>query len=110
MPPVGRSVRRSTAEGRCPWYFSNAGFGSNMSSCEGPPTMKSTMLCLALGGKLGNFGGVAPVVAAARACSSDNIPRRPMEPRPPVREAIQSRRERWFGLLVGKLFIDIHVG
>src|ERR1700723_671630 len=108
MPPVVPSVRRSTAEGRCPWYFSSAGLGSNMSSCEGPPTMKSTMLCLAFGGKLGNLGAAAPTEAAARACSSDNIPRRPMEPRPPVREAIKSRREELFGLLVGKLFIDIH--
>src|SRR6202041_2188040 len=71
--------------------------------------MKSTMLCFALGGKLGNFGGAAPTDAAARACSSDNMLRRPMEPRPPVREAIQSRRERLFGLLVGNLLIDIMV-
>src|SRR5215469_765659 len=55
-PPVVRSVRSSTDEGRCPWYFESDGLGSNMSSCDGPPTMNSTMLCFAFGGKLGNFG------------------------------------------------------
>ena len=34
-------------------YFSNAGFGSHRSTCEGPPVMKSRMTCFALGGKCG---------------------------------------------------------
>src|ERR1039457_4806357 len=92
-PPVTRSVRKPAVEGgRWPAYFWSDGLGSNMSNCDGPPTRNRKMLCLAVGRKCG------PTVwtGAARACSSASMPAKPMEPRPPHREPITSRREyRW---------------
>src|SRR5437764_4363865 len=68
-----------------------------MSNWEGPPTMKSTMLCLALAGKLGNFGVGN---SAARSGFSESMPARPRKPSPPDREEIHSRRENLFGVFV----------
>ena len=68
-----------------------------MSNCEGPPTMKRTMLCLALAGKFGNFGTPESAGPSARSCSWASTPARPSRPRPPESDAIQSRRESEFG-------------
>ena len=78
-----------------------------MSSCDGPPTMKSTMLAFAFGVKLGNFGAAGAGAAtrevlAARNCSSENMPAKPSAPMPPVRDEIQSRRERFFFIIMAR--------
>ena len=39
-PPVGRSVARLPPGSGWPAYFSSAGLGSNVSTCDGPPFMK----------------------------------------------------------------------
>src|SRR5713226_1055877 len=54
-PPVRRSVLR-TLEGVCPLYRARAGLGSNVSTCDGPPFMKTWMMRLARGRKCGSFG------------------------------------------------------
>ena len=66
-----------------------------MSSCEGPPTMNSTMLCFAFGGKFGNFGAAAALVrrrGGARLLVRQHAgeAERAQAAR---RDAIQSRRE-----------------
>jgi hypothetical protein len=48
--PVFRSVRRFIGSG-LPWNRSRAGFGSKVSTCEGPPFMNRWTTCLALGEK-----------------------------------------------------------
>src|ERR1022692_3329597 len=40
-PLVPRSVRRSEAGGRWPLCRTRAGFGSNVSTCDGPPFMNT---------------------------------------------------------------------
>src|SRR5258708_4443904 len=40
VPFVRRMVLTSSAGGAFPEYFSRAGLGSNVSTCEGPPFMK----------------------------------------------------------------------
>ena len=54
--PVLRSVRRLSMGNGLPAYFCSAGFGSNVSTCEGPPLAKIWMTCLALAGKWGALG------------------------------------------------------
>ena len=55
-PVVLRSVLRSAAGGRLPLYFSSAGLGSNVSTCDGPPFMNKWITCLARGAKWAGFG------------------------------------------------------
>ena len=55
---------------------------------------------LGLGREIGELRSGVPVGVAARACSSDSMPARPMEPSPPDSDAIQSRRESLFVLSV----------
>ncbi len=50
-PPVFRSVFRSAPGGRWPLYFSSAGFGSNVSTWDGPPFIKRWITCFARGAK-----------------------------------------------------------
>src|SRR5688572_28096241 len=54
--PVLRSVRKFSMGRFLPAYFSNDGFGSNVSTCDGPPLQKMWMTCLALAGKWGCLG------------------------------------------------------
>src|SRR5436189_6084048 len=49
--PVGRSVGSVPPGSGLPAYLLRAGFGSNVSTCEGPPFMNRWMTRLALAGK-----------------------------------------------------------
>ena len=49
--------RRSSPGSVLPAYFASAGFGSNVSTCDGPPLAKMWMTCLRLGGKRRLLGG-----------------------------------------------------
>src|ERR1700693_1868546 len=83
-PPVSRSVRKPlTAAGRWPAYFARAGFGSNISNCEGPPVRNRKMTCLALGAIAApvSWPGVA---ACAEVLASE--PSNPTDPSPPQRD------------------------
>src|SRR6266571_745674 len=51
--PVFRSVLMYSPGNGCPAYFSNAGLGSNESTCDGPPLRKKCTTRLALPGKCG---------------------------------------------------------
>src|SRR3954447_19965114 len=51
--PVLRSVRRYSPGKGWPAYLARAGFGSNVSTWEGPPLRKKWMTRLALGAKCG---------------------------------------------------------
>jgi hypothetical protein len=53
MKPVPRLFLKSSPVGCWPAYFSSAGLGSNVSTCEGPPFMKRKITRLALGAKCG---------------------------------------------------------
>src|SRR6058998_153321 len=52
-----------------PFSLSSRGFGSNVSICEGPPSMKRKITDFALGAKCGDFGarGFVPGGGAAEA-------------------------------------------
>ena len=80
-PPVTRSVRRSTESGRWPWYFSSAGLGSNMSSCEGPPAHEEDDVVLRLRREIA--GSVVAQRAACRLLSAKHAqqPDRPQAAR-----------------------------
>jgi hypothetical protein len=54
--PVLRSVRRFSIGRFLPAYLASEGFGSNVSTCDGPPLQKMWMTCFALAGKCGCFG------------------------------------------------------
>src|SRR5712691_5450996 len=54
--PVRRSVRRFSRASGLPAYFARAGFGSNVSTCEGPAVMDKWITGLGLAGKLGYLG------------------------------------------------------
>src|SRR5262245_23029931 len=54
--PVFRSVRRFSIGKFLPAYLAREGFGSNVSTCDGPPLQKMWMTCFALAGKCGCFG------------------------------------------------------
>src|SRR5688500_16603312 len=82
--PVFRSVARYSIGSCLPAYFCRAGFGSNVSTCEGPPLAKMWMTRLALPGNcegLGDSGligalanvGVAPP-ACAKMLASASVP------------------------------------
>ena len=47
MVEVFRSVRRFEEGSGFPWYSSSFGFGSNVSTCDGPPFMNRWTTCLA---------------------------------------------------------------
>src|SRR5688572_9632174 len=53
---VLRRLRFLADSGSWPWYFARAGFGSNVSTWDGPPFMNRWMTCLAFGAKCGGFG------------------------------------------------------
>src|SRR6476620_10301926 len=53
-PPVLRSVRNDCGNG-LPAYFSKAGLGSNVSTCDGPPLRKKCTTRFARPGKCGAF-------------------------------------------------------
>src|SRR5271166_6332956 len=55
--PVLRSVGRWSGM-TCPAYFCRAGFGSNVSTWEGPPFMNRKMTRLAFAGKGGFLGAI----------------------------------------------------
>src|SRR6185503_7745914 len=66
--PVLRSVRGFSIGSNLPAYFWSEGFGSKVSTCDGPPLAKMWMMRLALPGKCGCFGAsglVNPSVARA---------------------------------------------
>ena len=96
-PPVLRSVDKSAASGRWPLYLSNAGLGSKVSTCEGPPFINKWMMCLARGAKCGAFGakGLSLMPAGASAASVPSpaiMPAMPSMPRPVPIFWIYSRR------------------
>ncbi len=58
-------------------YFASSGFGSQVSTCDGPPSAKMWMTALALAGKGGSFGasGLASLAAAVSAEACIPMPR-----------------------------------
>src|SRR5437899_9206565 len=54
--PVFRSVFKFSIGNCLPAYFSSAGLGSKVSTCEGPPLAKIWMTCLVLDGNWGCLG------------------------------------------------------
>ena len=55
-PPVPFSVvRPAVLAGRCPAYWSRAGLGSNVSTCEGAPFIQRWIIRFALAGKCAGF-------------------------------------------------------
>src|SRR5688572_30830336 len=64
--------------GACPLYFANAGFGSNVSTCEGPPDINKKITRFAFAGKCGSFtvnGLLEPAKASApNKFANPNIP------------------------------------
>src|SRR5437016_4953241 len=54
--PVFRSVFKFSVGKSLPAYFSKDGFGSKVSTWDGPPFMKRWMTRLALPGNCGDFG------------------------------------------------------
>src|SRR6185436_14787423 len=54
--PVLRSVRRYSPGSGLPAYFASIGFGSNVSTCDGPPFRKMWMTRFAFAGIGGVFG------------------------------------------------------
>src|SRR3569623_994528 len=56
LPLLRRIVLMRSFGGSCPAYFSRAGFGSNVSTCDGPPFMNRWITALARGGKCGALG------------------------------------------------------
>src|SRR5947208_4983052 len=88
--PVRRSVLMS-AGAFWPLYFVRAGFGSNVSTWDGPPFMNRWMTCLARGLKCGGFGA-SGLVPAAKSRWSSRRAARPRVPRPvPTRASIWRR-------------------
>ena len=63
--PVFLSVGKLAIGSGLPAYFLSAGFGSNVSTCEGPPFMKRWITCFALAGNCGALGrsGLLPAPA-----------------------------------------------
>ena len=59
----------------CPSYFVSAGFGSHVSTCDGPPSAKMWMTCLALAGKCGCFGASGPAIFAPAPAAAPSRPR-----------------------------------
>src|SRR5579884_2870002 len=53
-----------------PAYFSSAGLGSKVSTCDGPPFMNKKMTRLARGGKCGAFGASGLLAALTAACTA----------------------------------------
>src|SRR5439155_6716003 len=109
--PVLRSVGR-LPEGRGLFaYFSNAGFGSNVSTWDGPPLRKMWMTRLARAGNSGAFGASGLMISPALAsvgnkpvCAiNDANPNAPM-PMPHLHKKSRrvrnasSRRGRWCGM------------
>src|SRR5262249_39188554 len=80
--PVAANCTRGLAKGTgLPSSRSKRGFGSNVSTCDGPPAMKRKMIRLARGGKCGGLGDSGSTAASARH-SSANSDARASEPKP----------------------------
>ena len=63
------------------WSWVSFGFGSNVSMCPGPPSIKSMMTFLALAGVMGFFGAMG--LAAISSARRDEKATEPIEdPRP----------------------------
>src|SRR5580700_9416978 len=94
-PPVRRSVLTSEEGGRWPLYLVSAGFGSNVSTCDGPPFMNRWITRFALPGKCGCRGAKGDRCGdAVRAPSEASRFIRPREPKPKPQRVSISRRVR----------------
>src|SRR5438105_13223288 len=71
--PVLRSVLIYSPGKGLPAYFSSAGFGSKLSTCEGPPLRKKWTTRLALAGSGGALGDSGFTFAAAWAEGSSAL-------------------------------------
>src|SRR5262245_22615646 len=92
--PVFRSVFRTPPGGICPLRFVNSGFGSKVSTCDGPPFMNRWMTRLARAGNCGPFGAraLADLISAASKPESAMTPARPRTPIPVPTRCSMSRR------------------
>ena len=63
---LGAFGRRPAPRARWPLYFSRAGLGSKVSTCDGPPFMNRKMTRLAFGANIGGLGasGLSAALAA----------------------------------------------
>src|SRR5205807_734113 len=95
MNPVPLLFLYKSPVGCCPSYFASAGFGSNVSTCDGPPFMNRKITRFARGANCG-IGPLAPTDAIALCPSS---PARPTTPKPAHVCRSICRRLRRFGLI-----------
>src|SRR6266446_8556495 len=71
--PVLRSVLIYSPGKGLPAYFSSDGFGSKLSTCEGPPLRKKWTTRLAFPGNGGALGESGFIFAAARAAGASKL-------------------------------------
>ena len=64
LPRLAKVTRVRGKDGCLPSFFCNNGFGSNRSTCEGPPCMKRKITRLARGAKCGLRGASGPSASA----------------------------------------------
>ena len=76
-----------------PANFSNSGFGSNVSTCDGPPFIMRKMQLFAFAGKCGFLGARGPRGASARD-SDASSPASATPANPPPISQMSSRRVR----------------
>src|SRR6266436_1977006 len=56
LPTLLNCVGSTFAGNGLPWYFSRSGFGSKVSTCDGPPSMNRKMTLVALAANWGFLG------------------------------------------------------
>src|SRR4051812_5992063 len=76
-------------------YFANSGFGSHVSTCDGPPSAKMWITALALAGKCGSFGASGLASAAARGAPEASAPRPRIDARLIAPKPMPVRSRNW---------------
>ena len=102
--PVGRSVRNSSGI-FLPSYFVSSGFGSKVSTCDGPPFMNRWTTRLARAGKCGFFGASGFRSYVPALAWSARIEPSASEPIPMPQRRSRSLRVRWVSTWCGMVFL-----